>query len=39
MNDPALSDLVEHVQHRFYGKYRGTVTDVNDDGCVRALCR
>jgi uncharacterized protein involved in type VI secretion and phage assembly len=28
MNDALLTDLLERVKHRFYGKYRGTVTDV-----------
>jgi len=29
MNEPLLMDLLERVKHRFYGKYRGTVTDVD----------
>ena len=29
MNDALLQDLLEHVKHRFYGKYRGIVTDVD----------
>ena len=29
MNDALLTDLLERVKHRFYGKYRGTVTDVD----------
>ena len=29
MNDALLLDLLERVKHRFYGKYRGTVTDVD----------
>ena len=37
MNDTSLSDVLEQLQHRFYGKYRGTVTDVGDDGRIRAL--
>ncbi len=37
MNERVLADLVEHLQSRFYGKYRGTVTEVNDDGRIRAL--
>jgi uncharacterized protein involved in type VI secretion and phage assembly len=38
MTDPSLADLVEQLQHRFYGKYRGTVTDVRaKDGRIRAL--
>ena len=29
MNDALVMDLLERVKHRFYGKYRGTVTDVD----------
>jgi uncharacterized protein involved in type VI secretion and phage assembly len=29
MNDPLLQDLMDHVRSRFYGKYRGVVTDVD----------
>jgi uncharacterized protein involved in type VI secretion and phage assembly len=29
MNEQALSELLERVRSRFYGKYRGTVTDVD----------
>jgi len=29
MNDQLLFELAERLQHRFYGKYRGTVTDVD----------
>jgi uncharacterized protein involved in type VI secretion and phage assembly len=29
--DRALEDLVEHLRTRFYGLYRGIVTDNNDD--------
>ncbi len=29
MNDDLLQDLLERVKQRFYGKYRGTVTDVD----------
>lgn len=29
MNEALLSDLLERVRHRFYGKYRGVVTDVD----------
>jgi uncharacterized protein involved in type VI secretion and phage assembly len=28
-----LEDLLERVRNRFYGKYRGTVTDVDKDTC------
>lgn len=34
MNEALLMDLLERVKHRFYGKYRGTVTDV-DAGTMR----
>jgi uncharacterized protein involved in type VI secretion and phage assembly len=36
VNDNTLTDLVERMRSRFYGKYRGTVTDVADDGRIRA---
>ena len=29
MNEALLIDLAERVRHRYYGKYRGTVTDVD----------
>jgi phage baseplate assembly protein gpV len=29
MNDALLQDLLDHVRQRFYGKYRGVVTDVD----------
>jgi uncharacterized protein involved in type VI secretion and phage assembly len=29
MNDALILDLLERVKHRFFGKYRGTVTDVD----------
>ena len=29
MNEELLQDLLERVRSRFYGKYRGTVTDVD----------
>jgi phage baseplate assembly protein gpV len=29
VNERLLSDLVDRVQNRFYGKYRGTVTEVD----------
>jgi uncharacterized protein involved in type VI secretion and phage assembly len=29
MNDQAILDIVERLRNRFYGKYRGTVTDVD----------
>jgi uncharacterized protein involved in type VI secretion and phage assembly len=29
MNEQALLDIVERLRNRFYGKYRGTVTDVD----------
>ena len=34
MNEQAIGDLIERVRGRFYGKYRGTVTDI-DDGTLR----
>lgn len=35
MNEQILADLVERVRNRFYGKYRGTVTQVDDDHLPR----
>jgi uncharacterized protein involved in type VI secretion and phage assembly len=29
MNDPGLSDLLSRLRNRFFGKYRGTVIDVD----------
>jgi uncharacterized protein involved in type VI secretion and phage assembly len=29
MNDQAILDVLERIRYRFYGKYRGTVTDVD----------
>jgi uncharacterized protein involved in type VI secretion and phage assembly len=29
MNDPVVLDLLERVRNRFYGKYRGTVTELD----------
>lgn len=37
MNEQTLMELVDRIRNRFYGKYRGTVTDVNDDGRIKAL--
>jgi hypothetical protein len=31
--DRALEDLLEHLRNRFYGKYRGAVTDVDATTC------
>jgi len=31
MNESMLLDILERVRNRFYGKYRGTVTDVDAD--------
>ena len=31
MNDQAILEILERVRNRFYGKYRGTVTDVDPD--------
>jgi uncharacterized protein involved in type VI secretion and phage assembly len=36
MSELALSEIAEQLQSRFFGKYRGTVTDVGDDGRIRA---
>jgi uncharacterized protein involved in type VI secretion and phage assembly len=30
MNEQAIMELVERVRSRFYGKYRGTVTEIDD---------
>jgi uncharacterized protein involved in type VI secretion and phage assembly len=35
MNEQILMDLVERIRGRFYGKYRGTVTTVDDDHLPR----
>jgi len=37
MNEHSLAEVVEHLQNRFFGKYRGTVTDVGSDCRIRAL--
>ena len=34
MNEQAIVDILERLRNRFYGKYRGTVTDV-DAGTMR----
>lgn len=31
MNEQAMLELLERVRNRFYGKYRGTVTDIDAD--------
>jgi uncharacterized protein involved in type VI secretion and phage assembly len=31
LNDQLLSDLAERIQHRYYGKYRGVVTQVDGE--------
>jgi len=31
MNEQTILDIVERLRHRFYGKYRGTVTDIDED--------
>jgi hypothetical protein len=36
MSDPILLEIVERLRSRFYGKYRGTVTEVGDDGRIKA---
>jgi hypothetical protein len=33
MADQALEDLLEHLRSRFYGKYRGVVTEVDASTC------
>lgn len=37
MNDETLIEIVDRLRSRFYGKYRGTVTDVEDSGRIKAL--
>jgi uncharacterized protein involved in type VI secretion and phage assembly len=37
MTEPSLTEMAEFLHGRFFGKYRGTVTDVRDDGRIRAL--
>lgn len=37
MNEQILMELVDRMRSRFYGKYRGTVTEVNKDGRIKAL--
>lgn len=36
MSESLIMELVERMRSRFYGKYRGTVTNVNSDGRIRA---
>lgn len=31
MNEQAILEVIERVRNRFYGKYRGTVTDIDTD--------
>lgn len=31
MNDAMMLEVLERVRNRFYGKYRGTVTDIDED--------
>lgn len=31
MNDQAIAEILERVRNRFYGKYRGTVTDIEPE--------
>jgi uncharacterized protein involved in type VI secretion and phage assembly len=31
LNEQAMLDVLERIRYRFYGKYRGTVTDVDAD--------
>lgn len=37
MNDQTLLEIVDRIRNRFYGKYRGTVTQVEDSGRIKAL--
>jgi uncharacterized protein involved in type VI secretion and phage assembly len=32
MNEQAILDVLERIRNRFYGKYRGVVTDVEEGG-------
>jgi uncharacterized protein involved in type VI secretion and phage assembly len=36
VNEQLLLEIVDRLRNRFYGKYRGTVTDVADDGRIKA---
>jgi uncharacterized protein involved in type VI secretion and phage assembly len=36
MNDQTLMDIVDRIRNRFYGKYRGTVSEVGDDARIKA---
>ena len=36
MNDQTLMDILDRIRNRFYGKYRGTVSEVNADGRIKA---
>ena len=36
MNDQTLMEIVDRIRNRFYGKYRGTVTEVEDSGRIKA---
>jgi uncharacterized protein involved in type VI secretion and phage assembly len=36
MNDQTLMDIVDRIRNRFYGKYRGTVSEANADGRIKA---
>ena len=33
MDNSTLDDLLNRLRNRFYGKYRGTVTDVDPQTC------
>jgi uncharacterized protein involved in type VI secretion and phage assembly len=37
MSEPSPTEIAELLHSRFLGKYRGTVTDVCNDGRIRAL--
>lgn len=37
MTEQMFLEIVERLRNRFYGKYRGTVTEVKADGRIKAL--
>lgn len=39
MNDQTLMDVVDRIRNRFYGKYRGTVSTVDDSNVPRIKAR
>lgn len=39
MNEEAILDVIDRIRNRFYGKYRGSVTDVDADTLrIKAKC-